>query len=40
MLQVCELMRKHPKIRGWAALVTQNIMHDRELIKYMADASA
>ena len=38
MLQVCELMRKHPKIRGWAALVTQNIMHDRELIKYMADA--
>src|SRR5262249_51071644 len=31
-------MRKHPKIRGWAALVTQNIMHDRELIKYMADA--
>jgi hypothetical protein len=38
MLQVCELMRNHPKIRGWAALVTQNIMHDRELIKYMADA--
>ncbi len=38
MLQVCELMRRHPKIRGWAALVTQNIMHDRELIKYMADA--
>ncbi len=38
MLQVCELMRSHPKIRGWAALVTQNIMHDRELIKYMADA--
>ncbi|MGB9044759.1 MAG: hypothetical protein WCC81_20115, partial [Pseudolabrys sp.] len=34
MLQVCELMRNHPKIRGWAALVTQNIMHDRELIKY------
>jgi len=38
MLQVCELMRAHPKIRGWAALVTQNIMHDRELIKYMANA--
>ena len=38
MLQVCELMRNHPKIRGWAALVTQNIMHDRELIKYMAAA--
>jgi hypothetical protein len=38
MLQVCEMMRNHPKIRGWAALVTQNIMHDRDLIKYMADA--
>lgn len=38
MLKVCELMRNHPKIRGWAALVTQNIMHDRELIKDMADA--
>jgi hypothetical protein len=38
MLRVCEMMRNHPKIRGWAALVTQNIMHDRELIKYMADA--
>ena len=38
MLQVCELMRTHPKIRGWAALVTQNIMHDRELIKHMAEA--
>jgi hypothetical protein len=38
MLQICELMRTHPKIRGWAALVTQNIMHDRELIKHMAEA--
>jgi radical SAM superfamily enzyme YgiQ (UPF0313 family) len=38
MLQVCELMRNHPKIRGWAALVTQNVMHDHELIKYMANA--
>ncbi len=38
MLKVCELMRNHLKIRGWAALVTQNIMHDRELIKYMAGA--
>jgi hopanoid C-2 methylase len=38
MLQVCDLMRNHPKLRGWAALVTQNIMHDRELIKSMADA--
>jgi hypothetical protein len=38
MLQVCDLMRHHSKIRGWAALVTQNIIHDRELIEYMANA--
>ena len=31
-------MRHHPEIRGWAALVTQNIIHDRELIEYMANA--
>jgi len=36
MLQVCDLMRTHPKIRGWAALVTQNILHDRELIRHLA----
>jgi len=38
MLQVSEILRKHPKISGWAALVTQNIIHDRELIKYLAKA--
>ncbi len=38
MLNICELMRNDPRIRGWAALVTQNVMHDRKLIKYMADA--
>jgi len=36
MLRVCELMRDHPRIRGWAALVTQNILHDRPLIEKMA----
>lgn len=36
MLRVCELMRTHSKVRGWAALVTQNILHDRELIRRMA----
>jgi hypothetical protein len=35
MIRVCELMRSNRRIRGWSALVTQNILHDRELIKYM-----
>ncbi len=38
MLRVCELMRQDRRIRGWAALVTQNILHDRELIRKMAEA--
>jgi len=38
MLRVCALMRDHPKIRGWAALVTQNVMHDHDLIRQLADA--
>ena len=36
MLGVCDLMRGHPKVHGWSALVTQNILHDRELIRRMA----
>ncbi|MGZ5003335.1 MAG: B12-binding domain-containing radical SAM protein [Chthoniobacterales bacterium] len=38
MIELCELLRNHPKIRGWAALVTQNVLHDRELISYLARA--
>lgn len=36
MLKVCELMRTDRRIRGWAALVTQNILGDRELIRHLA----
>jgi hypothetical protein len=36
MLAVAELLGSHPKIRGWSALVTQNILHDRELVKTLA----
>jgi len=36
MLRVCELMRSHQKIRGWAALVTQNVLHDRSLVRHLA----
>lgn len=36
MLAVAELMGSHPKVRGWSALVTQNILHDRELIRTLS----
>ena len=36
MMRVCEVLRKHPKVRGWSALVTQNILHDRELVAHLA----
>ncbi|HUJ99352.1 MAG TPA: radical SAM protein [Stellaceae bacterium] len=38
MLRVCEMLRNDRRIRGWAALVTQNILHDRELIRHLAEA--
>jgi hypothetical protein len=36
MLKILEFIRSHPKIRGWAALVTQNILRDRELVELLA----
>jgi len=36
MLHVTDMMRDDKRIRGWAALVTQNVLHDRELIKRLA----
>ncbi|MEO8739066.1 MAG: radical SAM protein [Casimicrobiaceae bacterium] len=36
MLRVAELFRLHPKIRGWSALITQNILNDRELVSHLA----
>jgi hypothetical protein len=36
MLAVAELLGSHPKVRGWSALVTQNVLHDRELIRTLA----
>ena len=36
MLKVCEVMRRNRKVRGWAALVTQNVLHDRELVRHLA----
>lgn len=36
MLAVAEMLGAHPRIRGWSALVTQNILHDRELVAKLA----
>jgi hypothetical protein len=36
MLRVVSLLAAHPKVRGWAALVTQNILADHELITHLA----
>lgn len=38
MLAVCELMRKNRKVRMWGALVTQNVLRDRDLIRHLAAA--
>ncbi len=36
MLKVCDLLKSNKKVRGWGALVTQNILHDRELIRRLS----
>ena len=36
MLAVAELLGAHPRIYGWSALVTQNILHDRALVARLA----
>jgi hypothetical protein len=36
MLAVARLVGAHPLVRGWSALVTQNVLHDRELIRTLA----
>ena len=33
MLAICDLLRRHRKVRAWGALVTQNILRDHELIQ-------
>lgn len=38
MLAVCKLLREHPRMRGWGALVTQNVLQDRTLIETFAQA--
>ena len=38
MLKVCDLLKSHNKVRGWGALVTQNVLHDRELIRRLSQS--
>jgi len=36
MLRVCAFLKSHPRVRGWVALVTQNVLHDRQLVRHLA----
>src|ERR1700730_764698 len=36
MLRGCAFLKSNRRVRGWVALVTQNVLHDRELIKHLA----
>lgn len=35
---ICDYIRKEKRIKGWSALITQNILKDRELISLMANS--
>jgi len=36
MLQVADMLSEHPRLRAWAALVTQDVLHDRELVRQLS----
>ncbi len=36
MLQVADMLAADPRIRGWGALVTQNVLYDRPLLKRLS----
>jgi radical SAM superfamily enzyme YgiQ (UPF0313 family) len=36
MLRACAYLKSNRRVRGWVALVTQNVLHDRELIRHLA----
>ena len=36
MLRVTAFLKSNRRVRGWVALVTQNVLHDRELIRRLA----
>ena len=37
-IELCAALRRHPRVKGWGALVTQDVLRDHELIEQMADA--
>jgi hypothetical protein len=39
MLAVADFIRRHRRIRGWAALVTQNVLNDRDLVEQLAQSN-
>jgi hypothetical protein len=39
MAELAELLRVHPKLRAWGAMMTQDVLHDRDLIKRLAAAN-
>src|SRR5579871_3565005 len=36
MLRVAAFLKANRRVRGWVALMTQNVLHDRELIRHLA----
>jgi hopanoid C-2 methylase len=38
MLEISDLLRANRKVRAWGAMVTQDVLHDRELLKHLAVA--
>ena len=36
MLRVCAFLKSNRRVRGWVALMTQNVLHDRELVRHLA----
>jgi len=36
MQRVAAFLKSNRRVRGWVALVTQNVLHDRELIRHLA----
>ncbi len=37
LLEMCDRLKRHRKVRAWGALVTQNILKDRDLVRHLAD---
>ncbi|WP_199556020.1 B12-binding domain-containing radical SAM protein [Sandaracinobacteroides hominis] len=38
LMQMCAMLKADRRIRGWAALVTQNVVNDRALVRHLADS--